>query len=101
MGQLGRGTVGGDTACADGLPCEAAPAPVVGLEASLLSVGNNVNLALRSDGVLVGWGMNQGAQLGHPPSTGPDVPCAFYDTTPDDVHCAPTPTPVEGLPVAE
>jgi alpha-tubulin suppressor-like RCC1 family protein len=99
-GQLGDGTVDGEagTECAYGIRCDGIPTPVADVEATQIRTGNLITMALRADGSVVGWGINQTALLGYEPDTGTDQMCAYYDATLDDVLCTATPSLVSGLP---
>lgn len=118
VGQLGNGVVGtvdgtkmnpdddGD-GCAlanayGNIPCMPTPqvVPLGAKKATKLFVGNNTTMAILEDDTVVGWGMNQGGQLGHAPGTLDDTDEG--DTTFNDkLWCAPNPRPVLGLPTAE
>lgn len=107
-GQLGIGTSTGPQGCPSGTPaaagtaCSTLPRPVVGPDGTgtlagvvAVSAGTNHSLALRSDGTVWAWGLNDEGQLGIGESTGPEecrsnptplsyrLPCS---TKPVEVH---------------
>ncbi len=71
FGQLGPNS--NDTC--GGAPCNATPAQIPGLNGvSALAAGYDYSLAVRSDGILWGWGRNEAGQLGNGSITNSNVP---------------------------
>lgn len=97
-GQLGNGAVGTAVGPCTYVPCEHTPQAidVGGAAVARVSAAPYVTWALTGDGRVFAWGLNQGAQLGHPPSTGGDLDTCSLSGSP--IVCNPTPTLVQGLP---
>ncbi len=96
LGQIGV-SAGDDPACYAGLACRG-PAPMAGLVAKRIRAAGDVTLAVTEDDRVVGWGMNQGAQLGHEPGSLGDLDCDYYAPDTGDVFCNPVPHELAGLP---
>jgi uncharacterized repeat protein (TIGR01451 family) len=74
FGQLGDGTETGPNYCLGGL-CSEVPVEVEGLkEVVAIAGGGSHSLALRKDGTVVAWGLNNTGQLGDGNETNSDVP---------------------------
>jgi len=74
-GQLGDGSSKGPEECGSFLPsaCSKKPTPVSGLSNVMaISAGQEFNLALRKNGTVEAWGLNQTGQLGDGTETGPE-----------------------------
>jgi serine/threonine-protein kinase len=100
-GELGRGVVGGgqdDKACYCGACCYYTPKPVPGLHAARIAGSSGLyELALMTDGTVLGWGANGAGQTGHAPGSHGDRDCTGgIDLRPE--LCNPDPVKVEGLP---
>jgi alpha-tubulin suppressor-like RCC1 family protein len=81
-GQLGIGTATGPDTCGakPGLPCSLKPVLVSGIkDATAITAGKFFGLALRSNGTVMGWGVNDGGALGDG-STSPATGCGCVDT---------------------
>lgn len=97
-GQSGVGAIGRERAdaaiCDQGVACQR-EALFVGIDSvTQLAAGARLSVALRADGTVWAWGVNDDGQLGHPPDTQGDAPCpAAIKST-----CNPDPHEVTGLP---
>lgn len=98
-GQSGLGALGPEKAgigkpCDQMVPCQHA-AQDVGLgDVSQIAAGVLTGVALRTDGTVWAWGINDKGQLGHPPQTGGDTPCPANTMA----NCNAAPSHVEGPP---
>jgi alpha-tubulin suppressor-like RCC1 family protein len=97
-GQAGLGALGpaeGDAGpCDTMVPCRAT-AESVGLgSVTQIATGTLFAVALRADGTVWAWGLNDSGQLGHPPGMQGDGPCQ----TPATSTCHPAPAQVPGFP---
>ena len=81
FGQLGIGTAAGPDTCGanPGVACSLEPVLVSGIkDATAITAGNSFALALRSNGTVMAWGVNDGGALGDG-STSPATGCGCVD----------------------
>jgi alpha-tubulin suppressor-like RCC1 family protein len=96
LAQLGNGTTG-PSICANNaamIGCAMTPVEVSGLDrVEQISLGNHHSCALRSDGSITCWGLNEDGQLGLGGVDGPDA-CSGTDYS---LACSLTPADVTGI----
>ncbi len=91
-GSLGLGTLTVGTTCTN-FDCKQAPATNASLAgAKHVSLRYESGLALMPNGDVLGWGINDYAQLGHAPNTNGDVTCGASS------HCLLAPTALASTP---
>lgn len=70
FGALGHPPGAGDTTCSSGVPCTSTPTTVTGLsDVRSIAVGFGHACAVRGDGKVLCWGLNQFGELGHDPAS--------------------------------
>jgi alpha-tubulin suppressor-like RCC1 family protein len=99
-GELGVGYTLDDASvgnCTAGVGC-LAPTPLLGVDHVVqLAADFSLTLALKSDGTVWAWGINDTDRLAHAPGTQGDQPCVASSLG-QDYYCSPVPTRIEGLP---
>jgi alpha-tubulin suppressor-like RCC1 family protein len=80
--------------CDQGVACQRAAQPVGIDGVTQIAAGADLSLALRADGTVWAWGLNDDGQLGHPPATQGDTACPASAKS----LCNPEPHQVPGLP---